>query len=157
MKLPNYIIKGIREHYVNNEGQKIKIFRELFWCKSKLLELVMDREAWRAAIHGAAKSQTRLSDWTELNTVESFNIVNEAEVDFSVEFSSFFYDPVDVGMVQCIIPQNQSCKPGLIFSWDAHSYLRQKYQGITLLAMKSRKKDQQISWTHITIYYSVIF
>ena len=38
---------------------------------SELLELVMDREAWHAVIHGVTKSQTRLRDWTELNWTES--------------------------------------------------------------------------------------
>ena len=37
----------------------------------ELWELVMDREPWRAVIHGVAKSQTQLSDWTELNWTET--------------------------------------------------------------------------------------
>ena len=36
---------------------------------SELQEEVMDREAWRAAIHGVAKSQTQLSNWTELSFI----------------------------------------------------------------------------------------
>ena len=37
---------------------------------SKLRELVVDREAWHAAVHRVAKSRIRLSDWTELNTYD---------------------------------------------------------------------------------------
>ena len=42
---------------------------------SELRELVMDREAWRAAVHGVVKSWTQLRDWTELLRVEQFWIV----------------------------------------------------------------------------------
>ena len=44
---------------------------------SELRELVMDREAWRAAIHGVSKSRTGLSDWTELKWIQDLNVTPE--------------------------------------------------------------------------------
>ena len=39
---------------------------------SELRELVMDREAWRAVIHGVEKSRTQLRDWPELNILNTY-------------------------------------------------------------------------------------
>jgi len=65
------------------EGRKRRGWQRMRWLDgitdsvdmslAKLRELVMDREAWYAVVHGVTKSQTRLSDWTELNnTVRMF-------------------------------------------------------------------------------------
>ena len=49
---------------------------------SELRELVMDREAWRAAIHGVTKSQTRLSDRTELKNLKDTTVPQSKHLDY---------------------------------------------------------------------------
>ena len=56
---------------------------------SSLRELVMDREAWRTAVHGVPKSQTQLSDWAELNHVFGLAIIIFINVSLRIISSIF--------------------------------------------------------------------
>ena len=59
----------------------------------ELRELVMGRESWRAAIHGVAKSRTRLSDWTELNWIEAEKIKKRWQEDTEELYKKGLNDP----------------------------------------------------------------
>ena len=73
---------------------------------SKLRELVMDREAWRAVIHRVAKSRTRLGDWTELTWIylyarklsrnKGLSIISQTRLKEVYTFSHTIMTPIEL-------------------------------------------------------------
>ena len=59
-----------------------------------LQELVMDREDWRAVVHGVAKSRTQLSNWTELNS-----IIHKIQLEVGVFLCNIYMESFDANHI----------------------------------------------------------
>ena len=96
---------------------------------SKLQELVMDREAWRAAIHGVAKRWTWLSDWTELNWTEYLGttlppLLHESESDVAQSCPTLC-NPLDYSLPHSSV---HGIFQARILEWVAISFTRGSLQ-----------------------------
>ena len=69
---PRHVYEGGRRRGQQRMERLDNITNSMNMSLSKFQELVMDREAWRVAVHGVAKSRARLSDWTELMCMTIF-------------------------------------------------------------------------------------
>ena len=97
----------------------------------ELGELVMDREAWRASIHGVAKSRTRLSDWTELKALT-----------FSLSKCSWDAKP---GAVLCVVGDFRE-RESYRYKFDNHKWWMIKQVGSLRKLRKLKFNEKSWPW-----------
>ena len=123
---------------------------------SELQEMVMDREAWRAVIHGVTKSRNRLSNWTELNWTEKCIFLSPSRSDsrsyqilYLVKFGSsngrVAYSGLSSVQFSCWVLSN--------FLWTPWTAEHQVFLSIIKFQSES---CPSIQWCHPTISSSVI-
>ena len=109
-------------------------------------ELVMDREAWRAAIHRVTKSRTRLSDWTELNwTVYTYHIFKK-----SIHLLINILGASKSWLLLIMLQWTWRCRYlfGLLFSFPFDKYLEVELQDHMVVLFL-------IFWGNVTLFPTV--
>ena len=134
---------------------------------NKLRELVMDREVWHVAVHGVTKSQTQLSDWTELmwskpaqsesipgfclDNWDSFLRAHYLKVQWSLELLWSFLSPCWKGLLQVMPTWRKISKPRKKKCWKKTD----KLDNIIWIAESSHLWSQDFPWSfwlHKPIY-----
>jgi len=108
---------------------------------SELWELVMDREAWRAVIHGVTKSQTWLSDWTELN--QTLNVVFQVFLDLI--FISYYNMFKGLKILQILFIYIKNSDNVMVIYSFCKTLLCSCYLPITLQDLKPHYRTKQSS------------
>ena len=107
---------------------------------SKLWEMVMDRKAWHAAVHGVTKNQAWLSDWTELN--EARNALN-------IQSDTFLVVTLPICFPWALIKGPHRYKPLSYWSWRPEWKRMVEAQGQGQVVFLSWKQQWQMSSLHI--------